>query len=100
DPLPGQRQPTPPPVNVDAPEDEQEWEVDEVVDSRINKAKKDSATGRKGLLEYKLQYRGFQGWNEMPSWQPYWDATGCPQLIADFHHRYPRKPGPHQSFLT
>ncbi|KAF1980694.1 hypothetical protein K402DRAFT_387701, partial [Aulographum hederae CBS 113979] len=99
-PLPGQAQELPPPVNAEAPEEEQEWEVDEVVDSRMNRAKTDTATKKRGLLEYKLQYRGYEGWNETPSWQPYWDAAGCPHLVADYHHRYPRKPGPHMTFQT
>ncbi|KAF1980601.1 hypothetical protein K402DRAFT_309042, partial [Aulographum hederae CBS 113979] len=97
-PRPGQTAPDPQPVDVDVPEEEYEWEVDEVVDSRVNRAKKDPATGQRGLLEYKLQYRGFEGWNSVPSWQPYWDTVGCPQLIADFHHGHAKKPGPHESF--
>ncbi|KAF1980541.1 hypothetical protein K402DRAFT_304428, partial [Aulographum hederae CBS 113979] len=79
-------------------EEEFEWKVDEVVDSSMNRAKKDPAMSRKRLLEYKLQYRGFEGWNSVPSWQPYWDTVECPQLIANFHHAKTTKPGPHESF--
>ena len=93
-PLPGQRQLPPPPLEIDERGDVDE--VDEVLDSRIDRRRVDVNTGERGCLMYKLK---FPGEEEPPEWQPYWDADGCDSLIADFHHKYPDKPGPHRSFL-
>lgn len=62
------------------------------MDNRRN----DPETGRRGCLMYKIRYTGWGDY--MPDWQPYWDAAGCPHLVADFHHRNSSKPGPHASF--
>ncbi len=95
-PLPGQIELPPPPVHTD--EEGSEHFVDEVIDSHIDKRKKDPMTQEKGLLEYKFKWTGHK--NDVPVWEPYWNAAGCPDLVADFHHSQPDKPGPHQSFQT
>lgn len=95
----GQVQSHPPPKTIDEDEDGAEYEAEEIVDSTIDKRRKDSATGRKGCLMYKIKYRGDDKWNSKPSWQPWEDTIGCPYLVADYHHREgDSKPGPHSSF--
>jgi hypothetical protein len=96
-PLEGQRQEPPGPVFTDNDGDGSEWWVDEIVDSRINRRKKDPATSSRGLLEYKALYPNDEKWNANPEWQPYFDFD-CLALLADFHHKYPTKDGPHKSF--
>lgn len=75
-PYPGQQIPAPPPVEVDG---EDEYFVDEVLDSRI----------RRRRLEYLVKWTGY----DQPDWEP---ATNVNKLkaIEDFHIRYPQKPGP------
>jgi hypothetical protein len=53
DPLPGQVQPPPPPVIVD---NQEEWEVEEILDSRL--------FGR--VLKYHVRWLGF----DHPTWEP------------------------------
>ena len=93
DPLPGQVQLPPPPTQVD--EEGSEHYVDEVVDSRIDGRRTDPYTGQKGCLVYKFKWTGH---SDPAKWEPYWNAAGCPDLVADFHHAYPGKEGPHESF--
>jgi hypothetical protein len=76
DPLPGQRIPPPPPVEV---EGEEEWLVDEILDSRI----------RRRRLQYLVQWTGY----EQPDWQPAENVNEL-EAVDTFHRRYPDKPGP------
>ena len=95
DPLPGQRIPPPPPVDID--EEGEIWDVEEILDSKIDGRMKDPLTGKKGCLLYKIKYTGPEA-HDNPSWQPFTNAAGSADLIADFHHVYPDKAGPHSSF--
>ncbi|KAH8145182.1 uncharacterized protein LAJ45_10742 [Morchella importuna] len=76
-PLPGQQQSPPPPVEI---EGEEEWEVEDIVDSRK----------RRGAFEYLVRYTGY----EDASWQPLSDLEHSPDIVRRFHERYPRKPKP------
>jgi len=77
DPLPGQRHPPPPPVIVD---EELEWEVNEIVDSRYR--------GRN--LEYLARWVGY----DQLTWEPAELFTNSPIPIKQFHKSYPDKPKP------
>lgn len=99
DPLPGQVNPPPPPVATDDGEDA--WKAIEIVDSTIDKRRKDPITGKKGCLMYKIKYKGYDDWNSKPGWQIWTDAVGCTDLVTDYHYKQgPTKPGPHSSFRT
>ena len=78
DPLPGQRVPTPPPVEV---EGELEWEVGEILDTRRRR-------GKKGQVQYLIRWTG----HDHPTWEPGSFLENAPDLVRDFHLRYPRKP--------
>lgn len=95
-PLPGQIEAPPPAVDVDS--DGAEHPAQEVVDSRIDGRRVDPATKERPCLVYKIKYTGWPGYNARPKWQIYPCANGCPYLVADFHSKYPDKPGPHASF--
>ena len=78
DPLPGQIPPPPPPVIVN---DEKEWEVERILDSRTYH----------GALQYKVKWKGIDIDNE------WCHARGgefehCQDLINEFHRQYPNKP--------
>lgn len=76
DPLPGQINAAPPPVVVNG---EEEWEVDEIYDSKIVHRQ----------LQYLVKWTG----DNVPSWQPASSVTNATDLLTDFHQRYPNKPG-------
>ena len=80
DPLPGQKNEPPEPVIVD---DEEEWEVDDILDSR--------RYGRGKRLQYRVKWKGCDTDLE------WYNADGgefdnCQDLVKDFHLRYPQKP--------
>jgi hypothetical protein len=75
DPLPGQIHKPPPPVVIDG---EEEWEVEEVVDSRRRYRK----------LEYKVKWVG----DEEATWQPAGDLENAADMVELFHQKYPNKP--------
>ena len=77
DPLPGQTHPPPPPVIVD---DVEEFEVQEILDSRRQRNK----------LKYLVQWVGF----DHPTWQPSEDLEHSPIIVRRFHELYPKKPRP------
>jgi hypothetical protein len=78
DPYPGQRQPPPPPVEIDG---EPEWYADAILDSRM--------FGRQRELQYLVKWTGY----DQPKWEPATLVNGL-EVIDRFHERYPDKPGP------
>ena len=78
DPLPGQKNEPPLPIQVKG---EDEWEVEEILASKLIR----------GNLRYRVSWKGY---NPDPVWYPAWNFVGCPQKLREFHNRYPDQPGP------
>lgn len=79
-----QKQPPPPdPIVVD---DEIEYKVEEILDSRFRK----SGRGQP-KLEYYVKWKGYQV--GIDAWQPKENITHATELINNFHDKNPRKPG-------
>jgi hypothetical protein len=77
DPIPGRRpKPPPPPVLI---EGEPEWEVEEVLDSRMFRNR----------LEYLIRWKGYGV--EEASWEPRTNVH-APQLVNKFHQEHPGAP--------
>ena len=77
-PLPGQYNDPPPPIEV---EGETEWEVKDVLAVRKHR----------GKLQYRVQWLGY---DNDPDWYLASDLKYAPHKVRDFHLRYPTKPGP------
>ena len=77
DPLPGQIQEPLPPIEI---EGEEEFEVSKVNDSRRYK----------GQLQYRVDWVGYAPDN---TWYSAENFENSPDLIREFHAKYPRKPG-------
>ncbi len=80
DPLPGQKVEPPGPIMV---EGEDEWEVDDILDSRIRYRK----------LQYRVK------WKDSDTDLTWYDAhdgqfDNAKEVVDEFHRRYPAKPGP------
>jgi hypothetical protein len=74
--LPSQHIPPPPPIIIDG---EEEWEVEQILDSRIHRK----------VLQYKAM------WKDHPlddTWYPASDFANAPEVVQSFHRRYPDKP--------
>ena len=78
DPLPGQVQEPPEPVEIN---DDEEWEVEQILDSRIHRKK----------LQYRVKWLGF---DEDRTWYPASNFMGSPHRLRTFHVDYPERPGP------
>jgi hypothetical protein len=78
DPLPGQHNEPPPPIEVDG---EAKWEVDKVLAVRKHR----------GNLQYRVQWLGY---DEDPEWYPASNLKYAPYKVRDFHIQHPTKPGP------
>lgn len=82
DPVPGQRQPPPPPIEVEGLE---EWEVEDIVDSRWERR------GRGGpRLRYTVKWVGYDNVTDVPA--DY--LENAQETVLNFHRRYPDKPRP------
>ena len=74
----------PPPIEV---EGELEYEISEIVDSKLDKR-------RKCPLLYYVKWSGYENTDEEYSWLPATELDNAQEAISDFHSRYPDKPGP------
>ena len=82
--IPDRIVPPPPPVDI---EGELEYEVLEILDSKIDRR-------RRCKLLYHVRWSGYEGTDEEFSWIPA-DEIHADDLLTDFHSAYPDKPGPH-----
>lgn len=86
DPLPGQRQEPPPPIEVDGVE---EWEVQDILDSRWDRR----GRGGQPRLRYTVKWAGYDEPTEVPA--DY--LENAQEIVNNYHRRYPTKPGPSAS---
>jgi hypothetical protein len=78
-PLPGQSNPEPPPLELQ--DDETEYEVQEVLATKLIR----------GKLKYRVQWKG---WDPDPEWYPASSLSNSPLLLQEFHTKHPSLPGP------
>ena len=77
--------PPPPPVKVDS---ELEYEVSEILDSKVDCRRKSCK------LLYLVHWAGYEGTDEETSWLLATELGNTSELAEDFHAKYPDKPGP------
>ncbi|MBW0466523.1 hypothetical protein O181_006238 [Austropuccinia psidii MF-1] len=82
--IPNCHQLPPPPVLV---EEQEEWEVAQILDSKL----------KRGKLWYLVEWKGFSEDPERTSWEPAFNLTNSPDLVKDFHSLCPGNPGPNTS---
>src|SRR5579862_4436921 len=78
-PLPGQDNPRPPPLEME--DGEAEYEVQEVIAVRLIR----------GKLRYRIQWKG---WDPDPEWYPASSLSNSPLALQAFHGSNPHQPGP------
>ena len=83
--IPNRIQPPPPPVIVDG---EPEFEISEVLDSKIDNRRKACK------LLYLIRWTGYEGTDEETLWILATKLDHASELVLDFHKSYLTKPGP------
>ena len=83
--IPNWTQPPPPPVEVDG---KPEFEVSEILDSKINRQRKTCK------LLYLVQWSGYEGTDKETSWLLATELGNTTELLDEYHSQYPDKPGP------
>jgi len=82
--IPNRIQPPPPPIEVD---DDFEYEISEILDSKLDKR-------RKCQLLYLVRWTGYEGTDQETDWLSATELEHAAELVQDFHKSYPTKPGP------
>ena len=82
--LPSRIQPPPPPVIVD---EELEYEISEILDSKLDKR-------CACKLLYLVGWSRYEGTNEETSWIPANELGHASKIVSQYHLHYPNKPGP------
>ena len=77
--IPNRVQSLPLPVDI---EGELEYEISEIVDSKIN------------ILLYLVRWLGYENTDEELSWLPATELEHADELVSDFHSTYLQKPSP------
>ncbi|MBW0478547.1 hypothetical protein O181_018262 [Austropuccinia psidii MF-1] len=73
-----------PPIMI---EEEEEWEVSQILDSKL----------KRGKSWHLMEWKGFSQDSERSTWEPTENLKNCPELVKYFHSLYPDKPGPNYS---
>lgn len=101
DPAPFQQHEPEGDIDIDpAAEDSTDYDIDAILDSRIDKKQLDPVTKRRGLLQYHIRWADYPLGPDNPSWEPFMNLIEASQLVAEFHLQQPRKPGPHPKFTS
>ncbi|MBW0577051.1 hypothetical protein O181_116766 [Austropuccinia psidii MF-1] len=82
--IPSCHQLPPPPALL---QEQEEWEVAQVLNSKLIR----------GKLWYLVEWKGFSEDPERTTREPPSSLTNSPDLLKDFHSLYPDKPGPNTS---
>ncbi|MBW0522973.1 hypothetical protein O181_062688 [Austropuccinia psidii MF-1] len=78
-------QPKPPPPIII--KEKEEWEVSQIMDSKLKIRK----------LWYLVEWKGFSQDPERSTWEPAKNLKNCPELFKDSQSLYPDRPGPNSS---
>ncbi|MBW0543471.1 hypothetical protein O181_083186 [Austropuccinia psidii MF-1] len=79
--IPNRHQEPPPPIHI---KEEEEWEVSQILDSKL----------KRESLWYLVEWKGLSQDPEISIWEPTAIHNNCPEIVKDFHSFYPEKSGP------
>jgi hypothetical protein len=79
----------PPPVEIDG---SIEYEVEQILDSKLDRR-------RRIQLQYYVQWAGYKDQPDEYTWIDASDLENAYELVADYHTKYPSKPGPDPRFF-
>ena len=68
-----------------------EWEINRIVNFRLNRKANDSIFRKKNFLQYRVKYKKFKKWNQRFEWQFYDDLKNVAIAVTQFHENYSKK---------
>ncbi|MBW0560456.1 hypothetical protein O181_100171 [Austropuccinia psidii MF-1] len=77
--IPNWHQKPPAPIII---EEEEEWEVSQILDSNF----------KRGKLWYLVEWKGFSQDPQRSTWEPAKNLNNCPERVKKFHSLNPDKP--------
>ena len=83
--IPNRTEPPPALVVIDG---EPEYEVTEILDSKIDRHRQPCN------LLYLVRWSGYEGTDKETSWLLATELGNASKIVAEFHTQYPSKPGP------
>ena len=95
--MPDQNDDEPEPVARN--EDDDEYSVNEIFNSKVNHRKNDPATDIRKCLQYQIKWTEYANVNTRPKWYDYTEIENAADLVANFHHKYSDKPDSHETFV-
>lgn len=81
-------------------EDNTDYEIEAIIDARIDEHQLDPVTQQRGLLQYHVRWADYPIGPDNPSWEPFTNLVDAAETVFDFHKRNPHKPGPHKKFTS
>ena len=75
------------------------WEIDEMLDSKIDKRKNDLTTKTKNCLRYRMKWTNRNNLNITFDWYIYTNLKTISYLMIDFHYKYSKKNDLHEFFV-
>ncbi|KAG9382219.1 Asp-protease-2 multi-domain protein [Pyrenophora tritici-repentis] len=98
-PLPGQLRDSAPAEFADPDEEDgTSYEVEAVLDSRVNKRLKDPYSQRSSPILSAMDQ--LPAGTDNPSWEPYMNLVDSADIVQQYHESRPKAPGPHRKFAT
>ena len=82
--IPNRTNTPPPPIEVDG---DLEYEIEEILNSKIDHR-------RRCKLLYLVKWTGYENTSQESDWIPATELENTPEVVADFHAKYPGKVGP------
>ena len=75
------------------------YEIEEIIDSRINNKRNDLVIDRKKCLQYRIRWANYVNVNTIFVWQIFIDVENVLVVVANFHHKYFDKSKSHDTFV-
>ena len=75
------------------------WEMNEILNFKIDKRMNNSATRIKSCLRYRVKWTDQNNLNTTSNWYIYIDLKTASYLMIDFHHKYSNKTKSHAIFV-
>ena len=75
------------------------YEIEKIIDSRMNNKRNDLVIDRKKCLQYRIRWANYANVNTIFVWQIFIDVENAFAIVANFHYKYFDKSKSHDFFV-